>query len=174
MITKNIVVVPWQPEWLRSFEKIRDTLLPELKGLILTIEHVGSTSVPGLAAKPIIDIDIVIEDQQGLPAVKEALARLGYQHVGDLGIVGREAFKYSNKPELMEHHLYVCVQDSSELKRHLALREHLKAHPEDRDRYAQVKYAAAARHPTDIDAYLEEKTPIILEIYQKSGLNTTA
>jgi len=72
----------------------------------------------------------------------------------------------------MEHHLYVCAQGSSELKRHLALRKHLKAHPEDRDRYAQVKYAAAARHPTDIDAYLEEKTPIILEIYQKCGLNT--
>ncbi len=70
----------------------------------------------------------------------------------------------------MTHHLYVCARNSAELQRHLALRDYLRAHPQDRDRYAQVKLAAAARHPMDIDAYIAEKSDIIQEIYAKCGL----
>ncbi|HOE35210.1 MAG: GrpB family protein [Chloroflexi bacterium] len=174
MRTKNVVVVPWQPEWLARFEEIRASLLPALDGLISGIEHVGSTAVPGLAAKPIIDIDIIIPDASMFPQVRDALASLGYRHEGDLGIPGREAFKFDSKPDLMAHHLYVCARDSAELRRHLALRNYLRANPRDRDRYAQVKQTAAARHPTDIDAYLAEKTEIIREIYAKCGLGPEA
>lgn len=170
MRTEQVVVVPWQPEWPARFEGIRAALLPALEGLICACEHVGSTSVPGLAAKPIIDIDIVIPDMAAFGPVKEALASLGYRHEGNLGIPGREAFKYDDKPELMTHHLYVCARNSAELQRHLALRDYLRAHPQDRDRYAQVKLAAAARHPMDIDAYIAEKSDIIQEIYAKCGL----
>ncbi len=174
MRTKQVVVVPWQPEWPARFEEIRAALLPVLEGLICGIEHVGSTSVPGLAAKPIIDIDIVIPDISVFLRVRDALAGLDYRHEGDLGIPGREAFKYDDKPELMAHHLYVCARDAAELRRHLALRDYLRAHPQERERYAQVKFAAAARHPTDIDAYLEEKSAIIQEIYAKCGFDTEA
>ncbi|HNW95442.1 MAG TPA: GrpB family protein [Anaerolineaceae bacterium] len=170
MRTKQVVVVPWQPEWPARFEEIAAALLPALEGLICAVEHVGSTSVPGLAAKPIIDIDIIIPDLSAFPRVRGALAALGYRHEGDLGIPGREAFKYDGKPELMAHHLYVCTRDAAELRRHLALRDYLCAHPQDRERYAQVKLAAAARYPTDIDAYIEEKSAIIQEIYSRCGL----
>jgi len=172
MRTKQVVVVPWQPEWPARFEEIRAVLLPALEGLICGIEHVGSTSVPGLAAKPIIDLDIVIPDASVFPRVRDALAGLGYRHEGDLGIPGREAFKYDGKPELMTHHLYVCSCDSAELERHRALRDYLREHPLERERYAQVKFAAAARHPTDIDAYIEEKSAVIQEIYAKCGLRS--
>jgi len=100
MRTKQVVVVAWQPEWPARFEEIRGALLPALEGLICGIEHVGSTSVPGLAAKPIIDLDIVLPDASVFPRVRDALAGLGYRHEGDLGIPGREAFKYDGKPEL--------------------------------------------------------------------------
>jgi GrpB-like predicted nucleotidyltransferase (UPF0157 family) len=82
MRTKNVVVVPWQPEWLARFEEIRASLLPALDGLISGIEHVGSTAVPGLAAKPIIDIDIIIPDASMFPQVRAALASLAYRHEG--------------------------------------------------------------------------------------------
>ena len=170
MQTKQEVVVHWQPEWPVRFKEISAALLPALQGLICSIEHVGSSSVPGLAAKPIIDIDIVIPDASVFPRVRDALASLGYSHEGDQGIPGREAFKYEDKPELMAHHLYVCARDAAELRRHLALRDYMRAHPQERERYAQLKYAAAARHPTDIDAYIAEKTPFIQEIYAKCGL----
>lgn len=170
MRTTQVVVVPWQPEWPARFEEIHAALLTALEGLICAIEHVGSTSVPGLDAKPIIDIDIVIPDLSVFSQVRDALAALGYRHEGDLGIPSREAFKYDEKPELMAHHLYVCARGAAELRRHLALRNYLRAHPQERERYARVKFAAAARHPTDIDAYIEEKSAIIQEIYAKCGL----
>lgn len=128
------------------------------------IEHVGSTSVPGLSAKPFIDIDVVIASEDRFPAVRDRLEAGGYRHEGDRGIPGREAFRYTDKPHLMRHHLYVCVSGNPELRRHLAFRDHLRSDSDDRDAYAEVKRAAAARHPHDIDSYIAEKGAIIARI----------
>lgn len=166
---RTILVVPYNPIWPDEFEKIKGELEIALEDSFISIEHVGSTSVPGLSAKPIIDIDIVIE-KGTFPVVKEKLAAIGYEHVGDLEIPTREAFKYSGKEHLMEHHLYVCEDDSPELHRHLVFRDHLRTHPEDRYRYSFIKVEMARLHPHDIDAYLAGKSPLILEIYRKCGL----
>ena len=130
-LNRPVIVVPYDPAWPEEFEKIRAHIWPAIQGAAECVEHVGSTSVPGLAAKPVIDIDIVISDEHHFPAVKAALESLGYWHNGDQGIPGREAFKYdpAQKPELMRHHLYVCAADSVELQRHLTLRDHLRTHP---------------------------------------------
>ena len=103
--TRRVEVVPYDPAWPVRFEEIRGHLLSILSGQDVRVEHVGSTSVPGLAAKPIIDIDIVLKVGESFEAVKNALEANGYTHVGDLGINGREVFKYDNKPQLMSHHL---------------------------------------------------------------------
>ncbi|MBQ5342769.1 MAG: GrpB family protein, partial [Oscillospiraceae bacterium] len=113
---RNIKVVPYDSGWKKDFEDIRIELQNALGDLPLSIEHVGSTSVPGLSAKPIIDIDVVIENNDLLGDVIEALGKNGYIHEGDLGIEGREAFRCEGKPHLREHPLYVCPQDSPELK----------------------------------------------------------
>ena len=138
----------------------------------MAIEHVGSTSVRGLAAKPIIDIDVVIGDASCLDAAIAALARIGYRHEGDLGIPGREAFKYAGKDHLQRHHLYVCPQDSAELKRHLAFRDYLRAHPEAVEAYGRIKEAGAALYPEDIDGYIAHKAPFIEGIYDEIGLRS--
>ncbi len=91
----------------------------------------------GLAAKPIIDIDIVIDDN--FDEVKSLLEEIGYCHEGDLGIPGRDAFKYEGKPHVMMHHLYVCKRDNEELQRHITFRNYLREHPDVRDRYGAVK-----------------------------------
>ena len=119
-----------------------------------------------------IDIDIVI-DKNMLNAITKKLGEIGYTHVGDLGIEGREAFNYENKPHLMEHHLYVCDKDADELKRHIVLREFLRENQEYRDKYSQIKIEMAQKYPHDIDNYIDGKQPIILEIYQKCGLDTS-
>lgn len=169
---KNIVVVPYNPNWPHEFEKIKSELAVTLQDSVLSIEHVGSTSVPGLWAKPIIDIDIVIHKEK-FDIVKTRLGSIGYVYEGDLGIVGREAFKYEDKPHLAEHHLYVCDKDADELKRHLALRDFLRGNKEYRDKYSNVKIQMAEKYPHDIDGYLDGKQPVILEIYGLCGLDTT-
>ena len=115
MKTKRVIVERYNPEWKREFEKIRSEIMAAASDLILSVEHVGSTSVEGLSAKPCIDIDVVIEDESLLGEIIARLSAVGYAHEGNLGIPGREAFKYSDKPHLMTHHLYVCPKNSPEL-----------------------------------------------------------
>lgn len=170
MRTKRVIVVLYDPKWKNEFQKIKSYLEKALENSIITIEHVGSTSVEGLSAKPIIDIDVVIKDYDNFEDVKSRLGRLGYHHEGDLGIKCREAFRYDEKPEFMTHHLYVCPQDSDELKRHIAFRDYLRTYREERDKYSEIKLQAAKRYPTDIDSYIETKGPCITEIYRKIGL----
>ena len=110
MKTKYIIVEEYNPIWKDEFIKIKNELLEVLSGKILSIEHVGSTSVYGLCVKPIIDIDIVIDNN--FEEVRRLLETIDYIYEGDLGIHGRYAFKYNNKPHLMMHHIYVCNKDN--------------------------------------------------------------
>ena len=170
MKTKKVVVVPYDPQWPRDFEAIRRELAEALGDLALGIEHVGSTSVPGLSAKAIIDIDVVIESYAQFPAICDALAKAGYIHEGNLGIPEREAFCYEGKMHLRKHHLYVCPSASRELQRHLTFRDHLRTHPEAVASYSKIKETAAGLYPYDIDGYIQYKSDFIENIYRKCGL----
>lgn len=167
MNTKRIVVEPYDEAWERNFAAIRNEIQAALGDLAVRIEHVGSTSVRGLSAKPIIDIDVVIRDGAALAATIERLGAIGYQHEGDLGIAGREAFKYDGKEHLQKHHLYVCPEDSAELKRHVAFRDYLRSHPEAVREYSRIKEEGAALYPDDIDRYIAHKSPFIERIYRE-------
>ncbi len=168
MRTKHVKIEDYNPEWKNEFEHIKNELLQALSGKIISIEHVGSTSVEGLSAKPIIDIDIVID--RGFEEVRQALESIGYIYEGDLGISGREAFKYDNKPHLLTHHIYVCNKDAEELHRHITFRDYLRQHKEDRDKYSAIKKEMALKYPEDIDSYIKGKQSVILQIYKKCGL----
>lgn len=169
MRTKNVVVEKWNPKWKDEFEKIVDSLGEDIIYNSVKIEHVGSTSVEGLSAKPIIDLDIVIENDK-FEIIKRLLNDKGYEHEGDLGIEGREAFSYSGKEELMTHHLYVCPKDSKELFKHITFRDFLKNNPDLASEYSKVKEQAAVLYPDDIDKYMEFKSEIIEKIYKKCRL----
>ena len=169
MKTKNVVVEKWNPKWKDEFERIADSLGEDVIYNSIKIEHVGSTSVEGLSAKPIIDLDIVIENDK-FEIIKRLLKDKGYEHEGDLGIEGREAFSYSGKEELMTHHLYVCPQDSKELFKHITFRNFLKNNPALASEYSKVKEQAAVLYPDDIDKYMEFKSEIIEKIYKRCGL----
>jgi GrpB-like predicted nucleotidyltransferase (UPF0157 family) len=169
-MTKWVEVLPYDPAWPLRFEEVRKHLLSILSGQDVRVEHVGSTSVPDLAAKPILDIDIVLLDGANFAGVKALLEANGYLHLGDLGIIGREAFRNQGEPQLMRHNLYVLQADADELKRHLTFRDWLRGHPQDREAYAQAKMAAARQFPHDISAYIDAKSDVILDIYERCGL----
>ena len=170
MVTKHVVVLPYDEQWKQDFLKIKSELTDALGQLAIRIEHIGSTSVQGLSAKPIIDIDVVIKDHSVLESVISALGIIGYQHEGNLGIEGREAFKYDGKEHLQKHHLYVCTEDSPELKRHIAFRDYLRSHPSAVREYSLIKEQGAKQYPTEIEHYIEHKTPFIEKIYSEIGI----
>ena len=166
MATKYVEVVPYDEQWKQDFIDISSEIRETLGDLALRIEHVGSTSVEGLSAKPIIDIDVVIKGSD-FDSVVAKMAAIGYVHEGNLGIVGREAFKYEGKEHLRRHHLYVCPEDSPELRRHLAFRDYLRAHREAVEEYSRIKEEGAALFPYDIDGYIGHKSPFIESIYRE-------
>ena len=170
MRTNRVVVVPYNETWSSAFEEIKKELESAVGELIIGIEHVGSTSVEGLSAKPCIDIDVIIKDYSIFDAVVRKLETIGYIHEGNLGIKDREAFKYAEKPHLQKHHLYVCPQQSEELHRHIIFRDFLRANPEVSKRYGAVKEKAARLFPNDIEKYIAYKSPCIEEIYMMCGL----
>ena len=171
MKTASVIVLPYNKEWKSDFEKIKRELEAALGNLTIGIEHVGSTSVEGLSAKPCIDIDVIIKDYSVFGAVVDRLNTIGYIHEGNLGIQDREAFKYTEKPHLQKHHLYVCPQNSEELRRHLTFRNFLRSNPEARKKYGQTKETAAKLFPNDIDRYIQYKSPCIEELYRLCGIS---
>lgn len=164
-----VYILPYDPKWPLEFEKIRAALGEKVLTLAIAVEHVGSTSVPGLAAKPIIDLDLVIPVGE-FSQMKAYLEEAGYRHEGERGIPGREAFRYDDKPDLLRHHLYVCEINSAELHRHLTFRNWLRNHPEDQEAYAAVKMEMAEKFRFDREAYQNSKATIIEQIYKKCGL----
>ena len=170
MRTAKVIVLPYDMAWKTAFEAIKGEIERAVGDLVISIEHVGSTSVEGLSAKPCIDIDVVIEDYGVFGDVVRRLADIGYIHEGDLGIPDREAFCYSVKPHLMTHHLYVCPRYSRELHRHITFRDYLRSNPDAVMQYAAAKEEAARLFPDDIEGYIAHKTPCIEQLYRRCGL----
>ena len=144
-----MVVVEYDKEWPQDFLKIK-TELQKAITVMSNIQHVGSTSIPGMKAKPIIDIDVGLENWSDFEAVKRALAEIGYEYEGDRGIKGREDFCRNGKVhneilDGIDHHLYVCSVDNEEYKRHILFRDYLRSHDEARDRYNQIKEEILAK-----------------------------
>jgi GrpB-like predicted nucleotidyltransferase (UPF0157 family) len=140
-----------------------------LGGIVVGVEHVGSTAVPGLAAKPIVDLDLVIPSREALPIAVSRLAGLGYRHQGDLGVSGREAFERNASDVPRDgtgriwppHHLYVCASDCPELRRHLLFRDWLRSHREVAAEYGKLKRRLAEAHRFDRDRYTKAKSEFI-------------
>jgi GrpB-like predicted nucleotidyltransferase (UPF0157 family) len=174
--THPITIVAYNPQWPLLFAELRQVLEAGLGTLALSIEHVGSTAVPGLAAKPIVDLDIVIASSDCLSDAIRALALLGYVHEGDLGVAGREVFARQGQDvpwdgtgrPWPQHHLYVCARDSAELARHVAFRDYLRQHSEVAAAYVQLKGQLAQQFSHDREAYTQGKRGFIEAILRRA------
>ncbi|WP_159573181.1 GrpB family protein [Curtobacterium sp. 18060] len=165
-----IEVVEYQPSWPVRFAVLRDAYAAALDAAgapYRSIEHVGSTSVPGLAAKPVIDVDIVVGAGDVAAAVA-ALSTIGFEPRGDLGVPDRQAFRTPER--FAPSNTYVAKVGSLSLRNHLAVRDVLRADPALRDEYAAVKRRAAAE-AEDIDDYIERKSEVLARILLAGGLS---
>lgn len=161
----------YDPSWQDRFEKVAAVLSGALAdGPAASVEHVGSTSVPGLAAKPILDIDVIVAPEDVSAAVA-ALVRIGYVHRGDLGVAGREAFFAPDEDP--RRHVYVCAAGTLNVRNHLAVRDVLRRRDDLRDEYAAVKLALAAEPDMDIDTYIARKSDVIQKVLAASDLTDT-
>ena len=164
---RPIELAAYDSNWPRVFGVLRSQLQDCLGDLAVAIEHIGSTSVPGLIAKPVIDIDVAVDasDTHVTRAIRR-LKVLGYIHEGDLGISGREALRaVAGSPS---HHLYVCRCDNREYLRHLAFRDILRNNPLIAKAYAALKHSAAETFRDDRVAYSHAKTAFIEDLLETS------
>jgi GrpB-like predicted nucleotidyltransferase (UPF0157 family) len=167
-VTRDIVVSAYDPAWPDWFDTVRRYVWPAIADIAVRIDHVGSTAVPGLAAKPIIDIDIVVASEDEVRAVVERIAEIGYRWRGDLGVVGREAFDTAHDDRLPPHHLYVLVENNKAHLDHVLLRDLLRGHDEARDRYAALKRHNAELANNDMDVYVAAKATLVAELLRRA------
>jgi GrpB-like predicted nucleotidyltransferase (UPF0157 family) len=165
---KTITVVKYDPAWPILFEKLRDRISNVIGDSAVAIEHVGSTAIPGLSAKPVIDISVVVKSSPDVATAIERLESLGYKHLGNQGIEGREAF--DNSPHSPAHHLYVCQQGNLGLRNHLVIRDYLRSDSEAATVYAELKQKLAREYVNDIDGYTEGKTGFLMNILSACGM----
>jgi GrpB-like predicted nucleotidyltransferase (UPF0157 family) len=165
-----VIIAPYDPAWPSTFLELHATLADALGDIAVDIVHVGSTAVPGLAAKPIIDLVAVIESDDRLPTAIERLARIGYTFESDLGVAGRYAFRPPPPHDIHHHHLYVCAKSNRALKEQIAFRDYLRSNPEAAGAYASLKRAAAEAHRNDRTAYTNAKTEFVTGVLATLGV----
>jgi GrpB-like predicted nucleotidyltransferase (UPF0157 family) len=157
------LVEKYNPEWSRWFEEIKESLGEKIAKACISIEHVGSTAIPGMIAKPIIDIIIVIEPERW-EVMKSLLEKRGYYYRGNQGIEDRECFRLHDESILPAHHLYVCPKYSFEIKKETAFRDYMKTHKKDRERLNALKWSLAEKFNNDRQLYIDGKDAMVKEI----------
>ena len=177
-------IEPYNPNWKSEFEKIKQVIESELKELypLTDIQHVGSTAIPGLFAKPILDIDIIIDHKDLLLPISLNLEKLGYKNKGEQGIEGRFAFRQTSnfvplsamENKWQQHHLYVCYKDSLALKNHLLFRDILRNNKAVMEQYAALKQYLFNGLKLSGEEYNIRKTDFIISVLATTGLDETA
>ena len=157
---RQVVVTPYNPAWPAQFDAEAARLRALLGDLVVAIHHVGSTSVPGLAAKPVIDIMPIVAEIEAVERYLTGMAELGYAPRGEYGLPGRRYFA-KDTDGVRSHHVHMYGADNPEVVRHLAFRDYLCAHPAVTQEYGALKEALAQRHPDDIGAYMDGKDGFI-------------
>ncbi|MBO0731427.1 MAG: GrpB family protein, partial [Acidimicrobiaceae bacterium] len=163
-VTQDIIVTDYDPAWPEWFERLRQYIWPAVEDVAARIEHVGSTAVPGIAAKPIIDMDVIVDSEDDVRPVIDRLATIGYRWRGDLGIPGRQAFALTSDEGLPPHHLYLVVDNCKAYLDHRLLRDLLRTDPQARERYASLKRRNAHLAENNMDTYVAAKAELVAEL----------
>jgi GrpB-like predicted nucleotidyltransferase (UPF0157 family) len=169
MLSMRVTVETYDSRWPRDYERIRHDLEAALREVdLLRIEHVGSTSVPGLAAKPILDIDVVVPADVVSSAIA-SLTEIGYQDEGQLGIPGRHSLR--SPADGLVRHVYVCVEGCLALRNHIAVRDALRGDPDLRAEYGKAKLALGDRELEDMNEYVAGKNAVLAKILKRAGFS---
>lgn len=166
-MVRKVEVVPYRTEWTLQYELEADLLRRIFGKQVVAVYHFGSTSIPGISAKPIIDILMTVRDIACADRLASRLAKVGYVAVGEYGITGRRFF-YKGTEDLRTHHLHVYAYDNPHVLRHIAFRDYLRAHPIPARRYAQLKEQLARQFPEDMEGYIQGKNDFVRQQEQEA------
>ena len=160
---QHITVLNYDTEWPLKYMRERDKITGILKDNCISIYHIGSTSVPGLAAKPIIDIMVVVKSLERVDIAAEKFADIGYEYLGEFGIAGRRYLRKGGDERTHQIHIFQA-DDWNNIGRHLAFRDYMRTHEKERVEYAKIKKALAQKFPYDIDGYCKGKENFVREM----------
>lgn len=164
---QHVKIVDYNPCWPQKYDEEKEKVREILKDNCLAVYHIGSTSVPGLSAKPVIDIMAAVRNLEQVDRVSEDFIRLGYEYLGEFGIAGR---RYLRKGEIERtHQIHIfCGSDTENILRHLAFADYLRSNERDCREYAALKKELAQRFPWDIDSYCNGKDSFVKSLEKKA------
>jgi GrpB-like predicted nucleotidyltransferase (UPF0157 family) len=165
---RKVEVVSNNPKWQEAFEVESTCITNTLGKNVVAIHHIGSTAIPNIYAKPIIDLLVEVKDIFKVDEQSLAMEALEYEVMGEFGISGRRFFLKNNKEGVRTHHVHIFEVSSAQVERHLSFRDYMNAHPKDAQKYSELKRKLAREHPTNIDGYMDGKNEFIKEIDMKA------
>lgn len=165
----EITILPHDPNWKIAFDAEARLLSAALGKNVVAIHHIGSTSIPGIYAKPVIDILVELRDVADADNRTPEMEALGYEVMGEFGITGRRYFRKDDPSGVRTHQIHAFQAGTDQVIRHLAFRDCLIAHPDEALAYSNLKRKLAARHPNDMDSYIDGKDAFIKDIDRRAA-----
>ncbi len=166
---RKVEVVPHDPQWRNAFEAEAKHVAAALDENVAAIHHIGSTAIPNIYAKPVVDLLVEVRDITEVDRRSSAMESLGYEVMGEYGIPGRRYFRKDNREGIRTHNIHAFETGSAEVERHLAFRDYMIAHPGDAQRYSELKRKLAEEHPQSIDGYMDGKDGFIKEMDRRAA-----
>ena len=166
---RKVEVVPHNREWQQAFEVEAKRVTDALGENVVAIHHIGSTAIPGIYAKPIIDLLVEVKHIVKVDGQTSSMKALGYEVMGEFGIPGRRFFRKDNQEGDRTHHIHTFEVGSDQVERHLAFRDYMISHPRDAQIYSELKRGLAREFPTNIDGYMDGKGGFIREMDKKAA-----
>jgi GrpB-like predicted nucleotidyltransferase (UPF0157 family) len=165
---RKVEVVPHNTNWHSVFEEESKQVAVVLGKNLVAVYHIGSTAIPMIHAKPIIDILVAVEDLAKVNEQNASMQELGYEGMGEFGILNRRFFRKDSKVGIRTHHIHIFEVGSAQIERHLAFRDYMRSHSEDAQRYSELKQKLAKQYPDDIEKYMDGKAEFIQEMDKKA------
>jgi GrpB-like predicted nucleotidyltransferase (UPF0157 family) len=165
----KVEVVPHDPRWRDAFEAEAKHVAAGLGENVVAIHHIGSTAIPNIYAKPVVDLLVEVRDITEVDGRSSAMESLGYEVMGEYGIPGRRYFRKDDQEGIRTHHIHAFEAGSAGVERHLAFRDYMIAHPGDAQRYSELKRRLAEEHPQSIDGYMDGKDGFIKEMDRRAA-----
>jgi GrpB-like predicted nucleotidyltransferase (UPF0157 family) len=166
---RKVEVVPHDPKWREAFKVESKSVADALGKNVVAVHHIGSTAIPSIYAKPVIDLLVEVKDIIKVDRQSSAMELLGYEVMGAFGIPGRRFFRKDNQESIRTHHIHTFEIASAQVERHLAFRDYMLAHPEDAQTYSELKRELARKYPQNIDKYMDGKDEFIKEMDKKAA-----
>ncbi len=165
----KVEVVPHDPLWRDAFEAEATRVAAALGENVVAVHHIGSTAIPGIYAKPVVDFLVEVRDINEVDGRSAAMESLGYEVMGEFGIPGRRYFRKDNREGIRTHNIHAFEAGSAEAERHLAFRDYMIAHPLDARKYSELKRSLAEEHPQSMDGYMDGKDGFIKEMDRRAA-----